>query len=452
MTIETPAAEPLLPLGVRMMQPDFIRRCEEVSARFKSAQLGDFALRLAKVHPYAADYIEQAPVLVLACHVLRRNRPESQGTARRAPPTQRDPRSDRIEARTKDILAWWRDRVDRGMKLGALMRSFKIAPEFRVLKHAALKPGNMWPITIMSKQMTGPEIAPIIPKTSAAQRIWLKCVADWYGHMLRRNTRALTGHPPGLDHPTCLTTWAANAFGRGPHPRTGSTVAVELADFALVFSNRTPPDPDHRFDPRWTLIQAAEACGRWHNRDGAGDEMNDLGFVRQYNVQPDWPAPCAGFPDVIPIGGGWSAVLLRTGRDLYREHVALSHCVDSYFGNVKHGDSTIYSIRENGMSVATLELRKYHEVSDASNVGGAHPPPAETATTAAERRDLPVWVPSQFRAKSNHAPLAAAWQAAAWAITALQAAGIDVSLTADTRMPSAGLFREVLRLRKAAGL
>ena len=54
--------------------------------------------------------------------------------------------------------------------------------------------------------------------------------------------------------------------------------------------------------------------------------------------------------------GGLSFVALQTGKALQAEGAAMHHCVASYWENVAEGKSRVYSIRENGRRVATLEV------------------------------------------------------------------------------------------------
>ena len=54
--------------------------------------------------------------------------------------------------------------------------------------------------------------------------------------------------------------------------------------------------------------------------------------------------------------GSISFVALQTGKALRAEGAAMHHCVASYWQNVVNGRSRIYSIRENGRRVATLEV------------------------------------------------------------------------------------------------
>ena len=54
--------------------------------------------------------------------------------------------------------------------------------------------------------------------------------------------------------------------------------------------------------------------------------------------------------------GSLSFVALQTGKALHAEGRAMHHCVASYWRNVVDGKSRIYSIRENGSRVATLEV------------------------------------------------------------------------------------------------
>ena len=54
--------------------------------------------------------------------------------------------------------------------------------------------------------------------------------------------------------------------------------------------------------------------------------------------------------------GGLSFVALQTGKAVHAEGAAMHHCLASYWENVAEGKSRIYSIRENGSRVATLEV------------------------------------------------------------------------------------------------
>ncbi|MGV5100576.1 hypothetical protein ACV4VT_33440, partial [Pseudomonas aeruginosa] len=53
---------------------------------------------------------------------------------------------------------------------------------------------------------------------------------------------------------------------------------------------------------------------------------------------------------------------LRCPADLYAEHIALAHCIDSYDQAAYRGDCRLLSVREAGRPLASaeLELRREH--------------------------------------------------------------------------------------------
>lgn len=70
---------------------------------------------------------------------------------------------------------------------------------------------------------------------------------------------------------------------------------------------------------------------------------------------------------MLPVGlvdcpNGLQIVELRCPADLYAEHVALAHCIDSYDQAAYRGDCRLLSVREAGRPLASaeLELRREH--------------------------------------------------------------------------------------------
>ena len=99
---------------------------------------------------------------------------------------------------------------------------------------------------------------------------------------------------------------------------------------------------------RWTLDRARVEEQKWHT---------DLALTR---VVERSGAPLDTVIDYMPLPLLWESgdlrfVALQTGIALRAEGAAMHHCVASYWEDVVDG-SRIYSIRENGSRVATLEL------------------------------------------------------------------------------------------------
>lgn len=416
----TEPQQPMLDLGRPETDAAVIAYARAVSVSFHGP-LEELAVRMGSVHRHAASYIEQAPALVLAVHSQRMH--ATLVDCFRGEPKHPDPDRDNVARRTRKVVEMWRQRVARGGKVARLLRQYGIAPEFRRVLAGGLTPGALWPIEVMSRQMKGPAIADSIPRLMTHQREWFAALGAWYRQMLGRNLALANS---GLAHPGALTNWAAVAFGAkcsnsGTRPRSGPSVASELADFAMARGVN--------FDQRWTLLQAADACGHWHNRNAEQSAreaaiMDEAGFEALHQVTVDTPvvAALAPFPDRV-TDGEWEAVLLRTGRDLWDEHVALSICTDEYFHDVQRGDSIIYSVRCNGARIAALELRR-----------------SMAYTAFDESAGVSTWEPTQFKATRNHEPPSAAWVMGGHLMLALDRLGIRLDLT-DERGPGPFLDR-----------
>lgn len=56
---------------------------------------------------------------------------------------------------------------------------------------------------------------------------------------------------------------------------------------------------------------------------------------------------------------GWEIIELTTGKDLYREGQDLNHCVSGYAGRCVANVSAIFSLRQNGKRVITIEIQPF---------------------------------------------------------------------------------------------
>jgi hypothetical protein len=114
----------------------------------------------------------------------------------------------------------------------------------------------------------------------------------------------------------------------------------------------------------------------------------------KYEFPEPWcPAGRSGQFDVIPIA---------TSAELYREGNLLHHCVGSYQGRVHAGESYLYSVRQDDVRVATLELqRRGGGVAIGQVRGACNVLPPKQVVRAVER-----WVRSQreFRFAPNPEP------------------------------------------------
>ena len=110
------------------------------------------------------------------------------------------------------------------------------------------------------------------------------------------------------------------------------------------------------FNPLWTRERARAEEQKWHA---------DLALARAdlalTEVVQRTGVPLNTVIDYAPLPllweyGGLSFVALHTGKAVHAEGAAMHHCVASYWANVVEGKSRIYSIRENGSRVSTLEV------------------------------------------------------------------------------------------------
>ena len=109
---------------------------------------------------------------------------------------------------------------------------------------------------------------------------------------------------------------------------------------------RAHPDT---FNPLWTLDRARAEEQNWHADLAVAEVVECTG------VSLDTVIDYTSLPLLWKYGGLRFAAL-QTGKALRTEGAAMHHCVASYWRNVVNGKSRIYSIRENGSRVATLEV------------------------------------------------------------------------------------------------
>lgn len=279
---------------------------------FPNQGLQPIAQLMASAHRYAIDYIDQAPVIVLAA-------------TRGHSPRQRNERS-YLAGRIAEFCR-------RGDQLKDVMKAYDLPLPLRRIRGQALSP-TLWPVIFRLSRVAPSSLAQIIPDKGPAQMHWLRALDNWLDRMGARSPS-----DPGL-----FFEWAAAAFSDLPYSERQA--APDLADFA--FANRD------KFNLKWSRENAANAQEVWHRtlarRGNAAEMMAKAGvsFDTVIDYSPLPPSAC--IKDLT-----FNA--LQTGEDLFLEGAAMRHCVATYISNVISGKSRIYSVRASGKRVATLELR-----------------------------------------------------------------------------------------------
>lgn len=338
-------------LGLHLGDDWAMQNARETAGIFRNKALMAMGSVMSTAHPFAADYIKQAPVLVLA--VMGG---ETINTAKKR----------------HFVLTQWKAAAQNKYKLRDLMRLFQLPLPMRAIQPTALSAID-WPVIRALAKTDNSTLAQIIP--NKGQRPWMRALSAWMWRC-----QNLAGRDSTLPH----LAWCAAHWRDDPKIRSGKPgVAADLADFALAAGPR--------FNSSWTWQQAVAGQERWH-RDLAkmqyGDDMVDY----------------TPFPDAQEHAG-YNFVALRSGIDLHAEGMAMHHCVASYFPQVVAGGSRIISIRAIGGSrVATVEYRPFRAAESQEGI---------LSQTFGIKIDPPIrWELSQIRAHCNKDPGAPVWNAA----------------------------------------
>jgi hypothetical protein len=304
---------------------------------------------LAVTHPYALDYLCQAPVLAIAA---------AGGACLR-----------RIKTRPF-VASEFCSLIKDGPRLKHLMQHYGVALPFRALLPFAIAESRWRAIAAMSAQNHS-LIAQCIPEKPRAQRRWLANLSDWIEHMAAR----LGDDSQGL-------AWAMRAYA-GPHPdMTVDPVSYSgrtIADLWIAMHNR-----GEAWNERWTLCNAHEAARQWHAELARQNESERC--KSKYGLEYDEPVDYGAGPVLDDADEeGFTFHALRSCKELHEEGRAMHHCVASYFGDVASGRSRIYSVRHGDKRMATIEIYR------------------EPLTATVEICRAPLYD------RSQHYPLAAEW-------------------------------------------
>ena len=267
---------------------------------------------MAGAHRYAIDYIEQAPVIVLAA---------AHGNAHVS------------WSERAFIQEQLRKMCERKAQLRDVMRSYGLPRPLRLLDARVLTARRATAIRRLAL-MNPSTLAQIIPATRQKQNAWLQALQNWCEGMAFR--------PEANDYRCLFFEWAATNY---------PGVTYTEADGVRHMTDFVRANPD-KFNPLWTRERARAEEQKWHA------DLAVAQVVERTGVPFDTVIDYAPLP-LLWEHGGLSFVALQTGKAVHAEGAAMHHCLASYWQNVAEGKSRIYSIRENGSRVATLELTSW---------------------------------------------------------------------------------------------
>lgn len=295
-------------------------------ALFGNQALHRAAAAMAGCHPRALDYILQAPVIVLSANAGKTGAAAAHSARSFAGPPMR-------------MLC------ERGAKLRDVMAFYGCGFHLRRLAPNVLHPVR-WQTVYHLGRLPPSTLSQILPEARKDQDVWLRALTGWADHCERR----------------CGNRWfrfdwaavALRAVRRGEED-----LADVVADLAIE-AGRSEPRAGAVFDLRWTFAQAHAAAERWHAALGRhiAEQKVAQGLGVGFTDAVDY-VPFRNEPVTVD---GFEFVPLRSCEDLYLEGAAMRHCVASYSREVMAGTARIFSVRQDGRRVATMELDRPNEV------------------------------------------------------------------------------------------
>lgn len=275
---------------------------EKARELFPNQGLHDAAVFIARLHPNAVDYLQQAPVL--ACSYGPR------GT-----------HSDKLYIASKIGGP-----IERGERLRNVLAAVGLPQPLRRICPFALTPSARTVIYQLGR-MPPSALAFAIPDRPGPQRDWLSRLKGWNEQQARRTQVASLSFE-----------WAAREISRHL-PSAGEVQSV--VDFLLSNAG----------NERWSWDKAVAETQLWHDRLAADREVLKIGGGITATTPIDYSAlPCTARID------GFEIVKLDTPEALITEGRRMRHCVASYIRDVVAGRCSIFSIRTDERRIATVEL------------------------------------------------------------------------------------------------
>jgi len=284
----------------------------KAQAMFGNQGVQPGAIWLSALHPRALDYLEQAPVLVLAATFG--------GKA--------SSRSERAY-----VAMNFRPLVERGARLKDVMKAFRVAYPLRAISPKAIRPGVWGVLQAITRLVDPSTISQSIPDVATRHLHWLGDLDILWTALQRR--------APDEQANGAILRWAMLALSRHSRVADHNVPANQIADFLIC--NRD------QWNARWTWDRLIRETGDWHEAlaNAQIDRINDGTY--------DTDVAYRGFPTEVTLSG-FEFHALRSLRALVVEGKAMHHCVASYHRDIQAGRARIYSIRKDGKRLATVEF------------------------------------------------------------------------------------------------
>lgn len=125
---------------------------------------------------------------------------------------------------------------------------------------------------------------------------------------------------------------------------------AEFEDYVLIFDYLRRVPTANTKGATWTSLMRKQAV--WHREEAARAAAQRKASNRCVSWMP--------LVQSIQLAG-LEAVSLNNSDELWEEGDAMQHCVGGYDHNCYHNTSRIYSLRRDGLRVATLEIRRNGE-------------------------------------------------------------------------------------------
>ena len=315
--------------------------------------LSPIFLMMANAHKYAIDYIEQAPAIVAVV---------TRGTTHVS----------------SSECAFFEEQFalmcERGARLREVMAVFGLPLPLRKLDARVLTASRATVLRRLAL-MNPSTLAQIIPDSVQKQNAWLEGLDQWCRAMAQQSRGQIERCP--------FFEWAAVNFV-GITFREANGV-WHLADYVGAHLDT--------FNPAWGLDRARRAEQDWH------DDLASVDLDTKAENEPAAGVDYGALPKRFEMAG-YQFVALQTNIALQHEGAAMQHCVASYWHSVVIGKSRIYSVREKGKRVATLELtdtiesyrwgKSAFRVRQLVGIRNSRPAQAVTAATAAFLKTINV--------------------------------------------------------------
>ncbi|BCP53818.1 hypothetical protein K32_24350 [Kaistia sp. 32K] len=275
---------------------------------------------MARTHPFAIQYLEQAPAIAVFYSWGKLD----------LSPTERHALADRFG-----------DKVRRGLRLKEIMENAGAPLPLRKLRGPVIIPSNFEAILELRKIPPSVLAQSIPTERPLLQLEWLRALRDWQA-LTRARWDLGTSQGEAWE-------WGVKAFGRA-----AVNGRRELRHHVSTLMDFFARNPD-RLHSKLTFDGALAAADRWHIE--LGRRRTEAAQLEALGIGFDQLIDYGSLPETIEAGS-YTFHALRSAEALFSEGAAMRHCVATYIKDVVFGVSRIYSIRKDRIRVATVE---FHE-------------------------------------------------------------------------------------------